>query len=322
MRYLITGGAGFIGSNIVAALLGSGAEVRILDNLTTGKMSNIESFLTQITFIEGDIRDATTCAHACADVDYVLHQAALGSVPRSIDDPLTTHNVNLTGTLNMMIAARDAKVKRFVYASSSSVYGDTPTLPKVETMPLSPLSPYAFTKQGAEVYGEQFFKFYGLETIGLRYFNVFGPKQDPDSQYAAVIPKFVSAVREGRSPTIFGDGHQKRDFTYIDNVVNANLGAATRALKTACGRAYNVACHKAVSVNDLYYRIRDLVSVEKPASQTVEPVYAHPRAGDVRESLAAIDLARQHLSYEPTVGFDEGIQKTVSWFLAGSSPVT
>ena len=308
-RYLVTGGAGFIGSHIVDALLAAGEEVRVLDNLSTGKRENLAHCLERIDFIEGDIRDLETCQGACAGVDFVLHQAALGSVPRSIEDPLTTHEVNITGTVKMLLSARDAKVKRFVYAASSSTYGDHPGLPKVEETIGQPLSPYAVTKYADELYAKVFGRCYGIETVGLRYFNVFGPRQDPFSQYAAVIPLFVSALLAGRAPTINGDGEQTRDFTFVANAVEANL-LASRAPAEAVGEVFNVACNERTSLNMLYARLQELLGTAIPA------VHGPERPGDVRHSLAEIGKAKRLLGYSGAIGFDEGLRRSIDWYRA------
>lgn len=313
-RYLVTGGAGFIGSHIVEALVRRGEAVAILDDFSTGKRSNLDAALKaragkgpEPQLFEGDLRDADLVRRALAGVTHVLHQAALPSVPRSVAEPFQSHDVNATGTLRLLLAARDAGVKRFVYASSSSAYGDAPTLPKVESQPTAPLSPYAVSKLAGEQYCRIVTPLYGLETVSLRYFNIFGPRQDPESQYAAVIPKFVTAVNEGRSPVIFGDGRQSRDFTYIDNAVQANL-LACDAPASAAGLAYNVACGASATLLE----VLDLIGVilKKP----VKPVHEAPRAGDVRHSLASIDLAKQHLAFEPSVGLEEGLRRTVASF--------
>ncbi len=305
-EYLVTGGAGFIGSHIVDELLARGDEVRVLDNLATGKRENLAHCLKRIDFIEGDIRDLETCLRACAGIDYVLHQAALGSVPRSIEDPLTSHEVNVTGTVKMLLAARDAGVKRFVYAASSSTYGDHPGLPKVEGRIGNPLSPYAVTKYADELYASVFGRCYGVETVGLRYFNVFGPRQDPYSQYAAVIPLFVSALLRGEAPTINGDGEQTRDFTYVGNAVAANLLACTAP--AAAGEVFNIACNERISLNTLYGRLQELLGTEISAE------YGPPRVGDVRDSLADIDKARRLLGYADIVKFDEGLKRSIEWY--------
>lgn len=312
-KYLVTGGAGFIGSHIVECLVKKGESVCVLDNLETGKKENIAPFLDKIEFIKEDIRDADTCQKVCRGVDYVLHQAALGSVPRSIDDPLTTNDVNITGTLNLLLAAKKNKVRRFVYASSSSVYGDSEVLPKVETMYSNPLSPYALSKYTAEQYVLQFYHLYGLETVVLRYFNVFGPRQDPHSQYAAVIPLFISAFKNGKRPVIYGDGKQTRDFTYVSDTVSANILACT-ADKKACGQAYNIAGGKMISINELFNSIKSLVVEKYPEVSTIEPLYNPPRQGDIRESLADISKAGKFLKYQPHVDIKEGLAKTVNSF--------
>lgn len=305
-HYLVTGGAGFIGSHIVDALLERGDAVRVLDNFATGKRENLTHCAGRIELIEGDIRDLATCQAACAGVDFVLHQAALGSVPRSIADPLTSHEVNVTGTLKMLLAARDAKIKRFVYAASSSTYGDHPGLPKVEERIGNPLSPYAVTKFADELYAQVFGRCYGLETVGLRYFNVFGPRQDPFSQYAAVIPLFVSALLRGEAPTINGDGEQTRDFTFVANAVAANLLACSAP--AAVGEVFNIACHERTSLNRLYGRLQGLLATTIPA------VHGPPRAGDVRDSLADIDKARRLLGYGGEIKIEEGLQRSIAWY--------
>jgi nucleoside-diphosphate-sugar epimerase len=305
--FLVTGGAGFIGSHIVDELLRRSEPVRVLDNLATGRRENLAHCLDRIDFVEGDIRDLETCRRACAGVDYVLHQAALGSVPRSIDDPLTSHEVNVTGTVKMLLAARDAGVKRLVYAASSSTYGDHPGLPKVEETIGQPLSPYAVTKYADELYAGVFGRCYGLETVGLRYFNVFGPRQDPFSQYAAVIPLFVSALLRGEAPTINGDGEQTRDFTFVGNAVAANL-LACRAPSAAVGEVFNIACGERTSLNHVYARLQQLLGTAIPA------VHGPPRPGDVRDSLADIGKARRLLGYEGSVRFDEGLKRSIAWY--------
>jgi nucleoside-diphosphate-sugar epimerase len=304
--YLVTGGAGFIGSHIVDGLLRRSERVRVLDNLATGKRENLAHCLERIDFIEGDIRDLETCRQACAGVDFVLHQAALGSVPRSIADPLTSHEVNVTGTVKMLIAARDAGVKRFVYAASSSTYGDHPALPKVEERIGQPLSPYAVTKYADELYARVFGRCYSLETVGLRYFNVFGPRQDPYSQYAAVIPLFVSALLRGEAPTINGDGEQTRDFTFVANAVAANLLACSAP--EAAGEVFNIACGERTSLNHVYARLQELLGTGIPAR------YGPPRPGDVRDSLADIGKARRLLGYEGGIRFDEGLRRSIAWY--------
>ena len=307
MKYLVTGCAGFIGSHLVERLLTDGAQVVGLDNLATGHRHNIAPMLDDFEFIEGDIRDIDTCRRACREVDYVLHQAALGSVPRSIADPIATNESNVDGTLNMLVAARDAEVQSFVFAASSSAYGDTPTLPKHEAMPKRPMSPYAVTKSTCEDYLTVFNSLYGMPTVGLRYFNIFGPRQDPNGPYAAVIPKFIQILQAGDAPTIHGDGEQTRDFTYIDNAVRANLLGAQNAAR-AGGKTVNIACGVRVSLNDLYQRIAQELGVER------EPNHGPPRPGDVRDSLADISLAGELIDYAPTIDIDEGLSRTVAWF--------
>ena len=310
-RFLITGGAGFIGSNLVAYLLQHGAgHIRILDNLLTGSMKNIEHLLKEknIEFIEGDIRDAATCEKACQGIDFVSHQAALGSVPRSIKDPLATHAINSTGFLNMIHAAKNSGVKRFVYASSSSVYGDHAALPKVEDQTGNPLSPYAVTKKTNELYASVFARNYKLEVIGLRYFNVFGPNQSPEGPYAAVIPLFMQAALKGTSPAIDGDGDQTRDFTYVDNAVQANVRAFFAENPMAVDQVYNVAVGEKISIKAVYEMIATI------AGSTAKAVHRESRAGDIRESLASISKAQQLLGYSPTVDVRKGLQHTMDWF--------
>lgn len=303
MRYLVTGGAGFIGSNIVDRLVSDGAEVRVLDNFATGKKSNIEHNLGKIELIEGSITDLETVKRAVDGVDYVLHQAALPSVPRSVKDPIASNEANIDGTLNVLVASRDAGVKRVVYAASSSAYGDTPTLPKREDMPPNPLSPYALTKLAGEYYCRIFYKIYGLETVALRYFNVFGPRQDPTSQYAAVIPKFVESIMDGKSPMIFGDGQQTRDFTFVKNNVEANLLACTAP--GVGGEIFNIACGQRYSLIDLVKGINENLGT------SVEPVFDETRAGDVKHSLADIEKAKKMLGFKPLVGFEEGLLEVI-----------
>jgi UDP-N-acetylglucosamine/UDP-N-acetyl-alpha-D-glucosaminouronate 4-epimerase len=306
--YLVTGGAGFIGSHICERLLKEGQSVRVLDNFFSGKESNLESIGGDVDLIRGDIRDARTVAEAVKGVDIVFHEAALGSVPRSVADPLTTHEVNITGTLNVLVAARDAGVRRVVYASSSSVYGDTEVLPKHEAMTGQPLSPYALSKLAGEHYISVFKRVYGFEAVALRYFNIFGPRQDPESQYAAVIPRFVMALLEGRQPVIYGDGLQSRDFTYVENVVEANLLASEA--EGAAGRAFNVACGGRYSLLEL------LDNLKKALGSSIEPIHEAARAGDVRDSQASIEAAQEALGYRVKVDFDEGLRRTVEWYQA------
>jgi UDP-N-acetylglucosamine 4-epimerase len=307
--FLVTGGAGFIGSNLVERILDLGYKVRVLDNFSTGKKRNIEEFLdnSNSELIEGDIRELVTCQQACNSIDYVLHQAALGSVPRSINDPRTTNDVNITGTLNMMIAARDNKVKRFIYASSSSVYGDEPNLPKIEDRIGKPLSPYAITKKVNELYARNFYELYKLPVIGLRYFNVFGEKQDCYSAYAAAVPIFIKKLLNKEVPTINGDGKQSRDFTYIENVVEANLKACLvdgRAL----GEVFNIAYGGRVYLNDLYWKICNLLEVN------IRPVYGPERPGDIKHSNADISKAKNILGYHPEYDADKGLEKAIEWY--------
>jgi nucleoside-diphosphate-sugar epimerase len=305
-RYLVTGGAGFIGSNICRRLVAEGCFVRVVDNLLTGRRSNLASVMDKIDFIEADMGDPEVARAAMKDIEVVLHQGALPSVPRSVDDPAATHQHCVDATFTLLLAARAARVKRFVYAASSSAYGDTPTLPKVETMAPHPLSPYAVGKLVGEYYGSVFAKVFGLETISLRYFNVFGPHQDPASQYAAAIPAFVTAILRDRPPTIYGDGEQSRDFTYVDNVVQANLLAA-RAKQTS-GEVVNIACGEAVTVNAIIGMINELLGKD------VKPIYAPARAGDVKHSLADITAARKLIGFEPVVLFQEGLRQSIDWY--------
>jgi UDP-N-acetylglucosamine/UDP-N-acetylgalactosamine 4-epimerase len=308
MRYLITGGAGFIGSHLVEHLLDRGEDVVVLDDFSTGRRDNLAPFQGRFDLVEGSITDYAVCRRAVAGADRVLHQAALGSVPRSIDNPQHTHDVNATGTLNVLRAAVDAGVKRVVFAASSSAYGDTEELPKHEGMPTRPRSPYAVTKVTGEHYCRAFNASYGLETVALRYFNVFGPRQDPASQYAAVVPLFVSAAIAGRQPTIFGDGEQSRDFTYIANVVESNL-LACDAGPAALGEVFNVGAGDRTTINQLWETIRSLVGAD------VEPVHAPPRPGDVRDSLAAMGRAGEALGYAPRIDVAEGLRRTVEWYV-------
>ena len=304
--YLVTGGAGFIGSHIVEELVRRRERVRVLDNFSTGRRENLAPFLEHVELVEGDLRDLSTVRRVAEGVDYILHQAALPSVPRSIADPLASNDSNVTGTLHLLIAARDAGVKRVVYASSSSVYGDNPTLPKREDMSPAPKSPYAVSKLAGEYYCRVFAQVYGLETVCLRYFNVFGPRQDPASQYAAVIPKFITALLRDEPPTIYGDGHQSRDFTYVSNVVRANLLAATAP--DVSGRVFNVACGERYTVLDLVAVLTEILGTH------ITPVHTAPRPGDVRHSLADITAAREALGYRVEVNFHEGLRRTVAWY--------
>lgn len=309
--FLITGGAGFIGSNLVEYLLKYKAgKVRVLDNLSNGFRKNIKTFLDNPAFevLEGDIRDLETCMKACAGIDVVLHQAALGSVPRSIKDPVTTNNVNIGGFVNMLLAAKDQQVKRFVYAASSSTYGDSKSLPKVEDKIGKPLSPYAVTKYANELYADVFGKTYGMEIIGLRYFNIFGPKQDPNGAYAAVIPLFIDAVLKGKPPRMNGDGGQTRDFTFVENCVEANIRAALTDNPEAVNQVYNIAVGDRTSLNDLFNILKE------EAGSDVVPEYGPDRAGDIRDSLADISKAQRLLGYNPQVRIREGLKQTLEWF--------
>ncbi|MHC4587542.1 MAG: SDR family oxidoreductase [Planctomycetota bacterium] len=305
-KFLVTGGAGFIGSNICKELISQGCFVRIVDNLLTGKKSNLSSIIDKVDFIEADMGDAEVAQSAMKDIDVVLHQGALPSVPLSVDNPEPTHRHCVDATFTLLVAARDAGVKRFVYAASSSAYGDTPTLPKVETMKPMPLSPYAVAKLVGEYYCSVFYQVFGLETISLRYFNVFGPQQDPKNQYAAAIPAFVTAILKNEPPTIYGDGQQSRDFTYIENVVQANLLAA-RAKQTK-GEVINIACGLAVTVNEIIAMINDATG------NNVKPNYTDQRPGDVKHSLADITLAEKIIGFKPKVPFSEGLQKAIEWY--------
>jgi UDP-glucose 4-epimerase len=306
MDYLVTGGAGFIGSHLVERLVRDGASVRVIDNFATGKRENIAPFLGKIEFIEGDITDRTVCAKACLGVDVVLHEAALPSVPKSVADPITTHRANVDGTFNMLLGARDAGVRRFIYAASSSAYGETPTLPKIETMQSQPLSPYAVQKLTGENYCGAFAKCYGMQTLSIRYFNVFGSRQDPTSQYAAAIPAFITAILNDQPPTVYGDGEQTRDFTFVENVVHANLLAA-KALRVN-GEVVNVACGEHVTVNAICGEINGALG------KTVRPNHVAPRAGDIKHSWADIGLAERLIGYRPIIPFAEGLRRTIEWY--------
>lgn len=305
MKYLVTGGAGFIGSNIVKKLLFLGHEVRVLDNFSTGSRENISAFQKDIHLIEGDIRSYHIVQKAVDSVDFILHQAALPSVPRSIADPVTTNDVNVNGTLNILHAAEDAGVKRVVYASSSSVYGNSQELPKREDMTPDPLSPYAVSKLAGEKYCKVFANIYGLHTVVLRYFNVFGPQQNPESEYAAVIPKFISMILNDEQPTIFGDGEQSRDFTYVENVVAANI-AATEA-DCPPGIVMNCAAHQRITVNQMFRSINEILGKD------IRAEYTDSRPGDVKHSYADISLIKRYLEYEPKIFFKQGLKNTIEW---------
>ena len=309
--YVIAGGGGFIGSNIAEHLLREGEDVRVLDNFATGRRSNLEQASGwaaegggSFRLIEGDIRDAADCDEAMTGADYVLLLAAIPSVPRSVADPLMTNDVNVRGTLTVLEAARRQKVKRLVYSSSSSLYGESETLPKVESMAPEPISPYGLQKLAGESYCRLYHRLYGTPTVALRYFNVFGPRQDPTSDYAAVIPRFITAIKAGEAPTIYGDGEQTRDFTFVANVIQANLASCV-AGDGALGGAFNIGCGTRISLNELARTIAELTG------QEVEPIYTDPRAGDIRHSLAAIDQAKRHLGFEPRIDLVEGLRRTL-----------
>jgi nucleoside-diphosphate-sugar epimerase len=305
-KYLVTGGAGFIGSHIAEALVKRGESVRVLDNLLTGKLENLAGFLQGVEFLEGDIRDLDTCRKAVDGVDYILHQAALPSVPRSVEDPLLTNAINITGTLNLMLAARDTGVRSFVQASSSSVYGDDAAPRKLEGREGKPLSPYAISKLVDEKYARVFQDLFGFRAVSLRYFNVFGPRQDPFSQYAAVIPLFITKVLKGERPTIFGDGEQSRDFTFVENVVEGNILAARS--DRGGGEAINLACGERLTVNALLAAVNDVLGTK------VEAVYVDPRPGDILHSTADVEKSRRVLGFEPRVTFLDGLKTTVDWY--------
>src|SRR5271170_5488133 len=306
MRYLVTGGAGFIGSNIVDELVRRGHAVIVLDNLSTGKESNLASVRDRIELSTGSITDLAAVQAACRGADYVIHLAARTSVPRSVEDPLDTNHANIDGTLNVLVAARDAKVRRFVYAASSSAYGETPALPKVETMQADPISPYGVTKYVGELYAQVFGRVYGLENVCVRYFNVFGPRQDPTSQYSGVLSRFMLAVIEGQPPVVYGDGEQSRDFTFIENIVDETLRACEAA--EASGKVFNGGTGARITLNQV------LKLLEKITGKTIQPKYEAPRGGDIRDSQADVSLARKVLGYEPRVHFEEGLQRTWGWF--------
>lgn len=304
--YLVTGGAGFIGSALVLELVRRGERVRVLDNFLTGHRRNLAQVMSQIELFELDITDPQGLRPAFEGVDYVLHQAALPSVPRSVEDPLTCNWINVQGTLNVLVQARDARVKRLVYAASSSVYGNSPTMPKREKMTPIPLSPYAVSKWAGETYCKVFTEIYGLKTVSLRYFNVFGPRQNPNSPYSGVLSLFITALLQGKRPTIFGDGEQSRDFTYVDNAVEANLSACTAP--EAVGKVINIATGQRHTLNQTLAALRRITGVE------MEPTYAPPRSGDILHSLADIRLAQEVLAYEPKIAFEEGLRRTVEWY--------
>jgi UDP-glucose 4-epimerase len=312
-QYLVTGAAGFIGRSIAAELLANGESVRGIDNLSTGKRENLAG-LEAMDFIEADLNDANACATACHGVEVVFHQAALASVPRSVADPISTNDSNVSGTLQLLVAARDAKLRRVVYAGSSAAYGDAPSLPKHEGMLPDPISPYAVSKLTGEYYMKSFYRVYGLETVTVRYFNVFGPYQDPSSQYSGVLAKFTMQMLAGEQPTIFGDGEQSRDFTFIQNVVGANLLAAQAPANQVAGRVFNVAAASRITLNETVKILHQLTGYRG------EVRYAPERAGDIKHSLADIDLARKHLGYEVQVDFPEGLRRTVEWYKSTLKP--
>ena len=306
--YLITGIAGFIGSSLAQELLQRGEQVRGVDNFSTGKRENLAQVPGQIEFREANVLDLDAMNLACAGVDYVLHQAAIPSVPKSVLDPIGSNRTNVDGTLNVLVAARDARVKRVIYAASSSVYGDTPTLPKHERMIADPISPYAVAKQASERYMISFYRCYGLETVSLRYFNIFGPRQDPSSPYSGVLAKFITQMLAGQRPTIFGDGEQSRDFTYIDNAVEANLLACKVPAQQVAGKVFNVATGRRVTLNETFKFLQTLTSYSG------SPIYNAERSGDIKHSLADISAAEEHLGYRPRVSFEEGLRLTVDWY--------
>lgn len=310
---LVTGGAGFIGSHLATAFVERGHQVRVLDDFSSGRRENLAHLGDRFKLIEGDIRDPPQCLEACRDIDFVFHQAAVPSVPKSVDDPQTSHDANINGTFNVLRAAVEQKVRRVVYAGSSSAYGDTPHSPKHEGIRPEPLSPYAVQKCAGEEYGRAFFECWGLETISLRYFNVFGARQDPKSQYAAAIPAFVTAILHGEPPTVYGDGEQTRDFTHVDNVVHANL-LAMEVNKTR-GEAVNVACGHKISVNQVIAAVNRLLGTD------VKPRYVAPRPGDVRHSCADVTLAKKLLGFEPLVDFEEGLRRAIDYYREKSRKV-
>lgn len=309
-RYLITGIAGFIGSSLAHTLVEQGHEVRGIDNLSTGNLANLADIRSSINFQEMDLQDVLGIKSACEGIDYILHQGALASVPRSVKDPLTSHESNINGTLNLLLAARDAGVRRIVYAASSSAYGDQPTQPKHEEMAPNPLSPYAVQKLTCEYYIQSFHRSYGLEGVCLRYFNIFGPRQAADSPYSGVIAQFIFKMMEGTTPTIFGDGLTSRDFTFVDNAVNANLLACYAPSSVATGRVFNVGTGKSRTLNEVYEGIASALGFKQP------PIYGPERVGDVKHSLASIDRARRELGYEPKADFQHGLERTVAWYLS------
>jgi UDP-glucose 4-epimerase len=306
--YLVTGVAGFIGSALARAVLAQGDKVRGIDNFSTGKRENLTEILKQIDFRQVDLLDTAALNDACQDIDFVFHQAAIPSVPKSVLDPVGSNRANVDGTLNLLVAARDAKVKRVIYAASSSAYGDTPTLPKREDMTPNPISPYAVAKLAGEHYMISFFRCYGLETVCLRYFNIFGPRQDPSSQYSGVLAKFALQMLKGEQPTIFGDGTQSRDFTYIDNAVSANLLACTAPATDIAGKVFNCATGKRADLNETFQILKKLTGYKGEAK------YGPERSGDIKHSLADLSRAEKYLGYKPQVEFEEGLRRTVEWY--------
>jgi len=307
-KYLITGIAGFIGSSLARAVLAQGDQVRGIDNFSTGKRENLAEILNQIDFREADIGNLDSLHQACRGVDYIFHEAAIPSVPKSVLDPLGSNRANVDGTVHLLIAARDAKVKRVVYAASSSAYGDTPTLPKHEGMTPNPISPYAVAKLASEYYMKSFYRCYGLETVCLRYFNIFGPRQDPSSTYSGVLAKFITLMLQGEQPTIFGDGTQSRDFTYIDNVISANLLAAKAPAAQVAGEVFNVATGARFDLNQTFQLLKNITGYSGDVK------YAPERPGDVKHSLADLSRTEKHLGYKPLVNFEEGLRRTVEWY--------
>jgi len=314
-KYLVTGAAGFIGSSLVRALLERGDQVRGIDNFATGRRENLTEVSEQIDFREADILDLDAVRRACEGVDYVLHQAAIPSVPKSVLDPIGSNRANIDGTVNVLVAARDQKVRRVVYAASSSAYGDTPTLPKHEAMNANPISPYAVAKLASELYMVSFYRCYGLETVCLRYFNIFGPRQDPSSPYSGVLAKFTMQMLRGEQPTIFGDGETSRDFTYIDNAVSANLLASSAPAAECAGRVFNCATGRRVTLNETFEALKELTGFRGTAK------YAPERNGDIKHSLADITLAQKYLGYKVKVTFEDGLRRTVAWYRSETAPV-
>ena len=306
--YLITGVAGFIGSSLARAALAQGEQIRGIDNFSTGRRENIAEILGQIDFREADLLNLDVLYDACQGVDYIFYEAAIPSVPKSVLDPLGSNRANVDGTVRLLVAAKDAKVKRVVYAASSSAYGDTPTLPKHEGMPPNPISPYAVAKLASEYYMTSFYRCYGLETVCLRYFNIFGPRQDPSSPYSGVLAKFITQMLNGEQPTIFGDGKQSRDFTYIDNAVEANLLAAKAPASQVAGRVFNIATGERFDLNQIFQLLKNIIDYKG------EVKYGPERAGDVKHSLADLSRAEKHLGYKPRVNFEEGLRRTVEWY--------